>query len=103
MSFGKPVSAPVPPPCLPPPPTPPPPPLPPLPRTLRSYVSYRQSSSDTPILVVDSQQHRRRDAVHHQAAAAETEERQGQPLGRQHAHVHADVDHRLHAQPHADS
>src|SRR3990167_3345337 len=65
--------------------------------------SYRQTSRYPTVFIINSQQHCGGDAVHHQAAAAEAEERQGQPLGRQHAHVHADVDHRLHAEPHADA
>ena len=42
-------------------------------------------------------------AVRDDAAAAEREQRQREALGRQHAHVDADVDERLHADPHADA
>ena len=55
------------------------------------------------VLVVDAQQNRDRDAVRDDAAAAERQQRQREALGGQHAHVDADVDERLHADPHADA
>src|SRR5574340_895332 len=55
------------------------------------------------VLVVDPQQQRERDAVGDDSATAEREQRQRQPFGRQHTHVDAHVDERLHAEPDADS
>src|SRR5665213_1484767 len=64
--------------------------------------SYGESPQQPAILVVDPQQHRDGDAVGDDAAAAERQQRQCQPLGRQQSDIDADVDERLHADPHAD-
>src|SRR5690606_12775925 len=50
-------------------------------------------------LPVDPQQDAQADAAHYQRTAAIAEEWQGQPLGRQQADIHADVDQHL-AAPH---
>ena len=53
-------------------------------------------------LVIDAQQDAEPAERDQHAAAAVAEERQRQALGRQQAHVHADVDERLQAEPDAD-
>src|SRR4051794_29721498 len=60
--------------------------------------SYRESPEQAPVLPIDAQQDRDRDAVRDDAAAAEGQQRQREALGGQHAHVHAHVDERLHAE-----
>ncbi len=54
-------------------------------------------------LVVDAQQQSQPGQRHDQARAAVAHERQRQSLGRQHAHVDADVDERLDAEPQAEA
>ena len=63
----------------------------------------RVASEQTPVLIIHAQQDRDRHAIRDDAAAAERQQRQRQSLRRQHAHVDADVDERLHADPHADA
>src|SRR6185312_12302824 len=67
------------------------------------YFSYPITSRQLPVFPIRAQQHRQREAACNYAAATKTHQRQGEPLRREHSHIHAHVDECLHSQPYTDT